>query len=118
MTGGAFAYNQFTNDSEATLEPGALVNQDNDSGQMTPRFRTGNQTVSVIADTDMTMVNAVGIGAILLDFLNPVQSFNDLVHAVGSPAVDLLQAGSTRSPIPSAIAALQWDRQRRLTSTT
>ncbi len=60
------------------------MNQDN-------RFRTGNQAVSVTADTDMTMVNAVGIGVLALDFVHGVKSFSDLVNAVGSPAVDLLQ---------------------------
>ena len=88
--GGAFAFNQFNNDSEAVLEPGALVNQDDDSAQASPRFRTGNQAVSVTADTDMVQINVVGIGALSLNFAGGISSFKDLTSAVGTPSDKLL----------------------------
>ena len=90
VTGGVFAYDQYTNVSNATLESGALVNQDDDAEQASPRFRTGNQSVSVTADTDMTMVNVVGIGTLTLSFAAAVNSFDDLVTDVGSPVKNLL----------------------------
>ena len=88
--GGAFAYNQFHNDSEAVLEPGAMVNQDDDSGQATPRFRTGNQAVAVTADTDMTLINVVGIGALSLNFAGGIAAYKDLTKAVGTPSDKML----------------------------
>jgi hypothetical protein len=88
--GGAFAYNQFNNDSEATLEPGALVNQDDDSGQPSPRFRTGNQAVSVTADTDMTLINVVGIGALSLNIAGGIATYKDLTKSVGTPSEKML----------------------------
>ncbi len=66
------------------------MNQDNDAEQASPRFRTGNQSVSVTADTDMTMVNVVGIGTLTLSFAAAVNSFDDLVTDVGSPVKNLL----------------------------
>src|SRR5262249_32084079 len=57
--GGSFALNKYVNDSEATIGAGALVNQDT-----APRFHTGAQTVTVAANTEMNLINGVGVGAL------------------------------------------------------
>ena len=52
---GSLLYNDYTNDNEARIDSGALINQDSD-----PIYRNSEQTVSVDADTTFDAVNFVG----------------------------------------------------------
>ena len=95
--GGGFAYNQYTNTSQATIDSGALINQQNDA-----RYRTGDQTVTVSADTDMLLIGAVGnvsLGLNLSGATGAASSFKDY-------AQDLKDAIASKSNLYDGIKEL------------
>ncbi len=58
--GGSFAFNRYNNDSEATIGADAQVNE----ARTDPRYHQGVQSVSVAADTDMNLIQVVGVGGL------------------------------------------------------
>ena len=57
---GSFGIASYTNDSEATIGSGALINQN-------PEFQNPSQFVGVFADTTMTLLNLAGVIKLQLD---------------------------------------------------
>ena len=57
---GSFGSATYTNDSEATIGSGALINQN-------PQFQTSSQYVGVFADTTMSLLNLAGVIKLQLD---------------------------------------------------
>lgn len=68
--GGSFAIDIYINHSIAKIRSDAQINQNPDA-----RFRTGDQTVEVTAETQMDFVRAVGVGGISLNISGGVEAF-------------------------------------------
>jgi hypothetical protein len=69
--GGSLSVTIYTNESIAKIGAGAQVNQNTDS-----RFRTGNQSVEVIANTAMHLIEIAGVGGLGFNLEGGVEAFH------------------------------------------
>jgi hypothetical protein len=75
---GAIGSATYTNDSEATIASGALVNQDQS-------LQTASQYVGVFADTTMTLLNLAGVIKLQLDTKGLAQTAKSRINSPISP---------------------------------
>ncbi len=77
--GGSVAFNSYTNDTEATIGAGAEINQD-----PAARFHGGQQTVGVAADTEMNLIQVLGVGGLGFSIDGLTDGIDSIEEGVGT----------------------------------